>query len=132
MPIPTVLIAGEAPAGEALAEALREQGVGAHFQPSNGLAEAFAEIESHLEESRPAGVVAVGTGEGALTLAITAAKLGIPVARAPGDEGPAPDGARILATLAGLDAGAEGERAADLIAAWVRGDPPAAGNRLTA
>ena len=124
MPTARVVIAGEPETGAALAEFLRERGVAADYHTGNGLAETFVVLERHLEEGAEAAV-AVGTGEAAVTLAITAAKGGIPLARTAGGDWD-PDRARILATLAELDAGPETGRAADLIAAWLRGEPPPA------
>ena len=121
----SVLIAGEPSAGEVLEESLLEEGVAARFHPANGLSETFVSIESRLEENRPSAAVAVGSGEAALTIAITAAKLGIPVVRIGGVEAKAnADNERILSTLAELDAGARIGRAAGVIAAWLRGEPP--------
>ncbi|MDQ2677079.1 MAG: hypothetical protein M3Y34_09745 [Actinomycetota bacterium] len=117
-----VLIAGESKSGEGLAASLGELGVAARFEPADGLAGAFVDFERALEDSRPEAAVAVGAGQSALTLGITAAKLGIPLART-AEEGEDPDRARILATLADFDAGSPG-RAAELIAAWLREDPP--------
>jgi threonine dehydratase len=82
-------------------------------------------LAKSLLADRPAAAVAVGAGNAALTLAITASKLGIPVVAAPGEEArPDADAARILATLAELDARAEGERASHVIAAWLRERTP--------
>ena len=64
-------------------------------------------IEEALEAERPDAAVAVGTGEAALALAITASKLGVPLAASAGAvERDGADERRILATLAALDAGA--------------------------
>ena len=125
MPGQNVVLVGDKAASQALGAALRKVGVEALIQPANGLSEALVAIESEVELRRPDAAVAVGTGEEALALAITAAKAGVPVAVSAGSD-PAhnPDRNRILATLAELDAGPDPARAADLIAAWLRGEAP--------
>ncbi len=78
------------------------------------------DLEADLAEQRPNAAVAAGAGQGALALAITASKLGVPVAAlqgaAPGDR---TGEARIIATLATLDAGSDPSRAAESIATWL-------------
>jgi hypothetical protein len=129
MPGQNVVLAGEKDASEALERALGEHGLEARIQPAEGLSEALVGIERELEGNRPAAAVAVGTGESALALAITAGKLGVPLACVPGTGGEAAgdaDQRRILATLAALDAGSDPARAADLIALWVSENSSAA------
>ena len=120
-----VVLAGEKTASEALETALRESGLEARIHPTDGLAEALVDIERELEDRRPDAAVAVGTGDAALALAITASKLGVPLASVPGTVPGTEDAGRILATLASLDAGSDPARAADLIAAWLSENPPA-------
>jgi hypothetical protein len=127
-PVPDqdVVLAGEKSASAALESALRERGIEARFHPTNGLPDALVGIEKELSDERPAGAVAVGTGEGALALAITASKLGVPLACVGGQESTADaDQSRILATLASLDGGSDPVRAADLIASWLTEGPSA-------
>ena len=91
------------------------------------LAESLVEIESRLAEPGPALVVGVGTGDAPTALAVTAAKLGVPLVawidNGP-DEGEMEQAERrILATLADFDAGPVGDgtaafEAADRIASW--------------
>ena len=121
----SVVIAGEKEAGAALSGALSERGIDSRFLETSTLPEALVGIEEVLEQGRPDAAVAVGFGGEALALAITAAKLGVPLAFAGGGE--ARDGRdedRILTTLAELDAGSETAGAADLIASWLRDDHP--------
>jgi len=95
---------------------------------ADGLAETLVGIERELEDERPDAAVAVGTDEAALALAITASKLGVPLAAAAPVPGTVPgteDAGRILATLATLDAGSDPARAADLIASWLSENPSA-------
>jgi hypothetical protein len=121
-----VVLAGEKQASQALDACLRERGVEVRFHPVDGLPEALVDIERELSDERPAGAVAVGTGEGALALAITASKLGVPLACVDGHESGADgDQSRILATLASLDGGSDPVRAADLIASWLTEAPSA-------
>ena len=121
-----MVIGGEGEAGSALGSALAELGLNTRFLSPESFPQALVGVERDLSAERPRAAVAVGTGEAAMALAITAAKLGVPLAASFGDE--APEGAdqrRILSTLASLDAGSDPERAAGLIAAWV-GDQPSA------
>ncbi len=120
-----VVLAGEKGASEGLEAALRESGLEARSHATGGLAEALVTIERDLEDARPDAAVAVGTGEAALALAVTASKLAVPLAWVPGTvpgTGDA-DESRILATLASLDAGSDPARAADLIASWLSEQP---------
>jgi hypothetical protein len=130
MPGQNVVVAGEKNASEALETALGQHGLEARILPAAGLSEALVGIERELEDSRPAAAVAVGTSEVALALAITASKLGVPLAAMAAVPGTVPgtgeaDAGRILATLAALDAGSDPARAADLIASWVAEQPSA-------
>lgn len=119
-----------------LTSALSERGIEAELhavpRPSEdravaSLAESLVEIESRLAEAEPALAVGVGTGDAPTALAVTAAKLGVPLV-AWIDDGP-DEGEmeqaerRILATLADLDAGPVGDGAAafdaaEKIASW--------------
>jgi hypothetical protein len=123
MPGQNVVVAGEEAAGTALETALRELGLDARFLPATGLVDALVGLEHELERSHPDAAVAVGTGDVAVALAITASKLGVPLSSVPGTEERA-DALRILATLADLDAGSDPSRAAGLIASWLDGTPP--------
>jgi hypothetical protein len=116
-----VMVAGEKQPSEALQSALREHDIEARCHPAHSLPTALVGIEKELSEGRFAAAVAVGTGDAALALAITASKLGVPLARLdgtdPGDRG------RALATLASLEAGSDPAQAADLIASWLAEQP---------
>jgi hypothetical protein len=115
-----VVVAGTEEAGTALAAALGERGVDARFLATDGLAGALAALEADLEERKPDAAVAAGSGGGALALAITAAKLGVPLAVvADVTEGDRADEGRILATLSSLEAGGDPAQAAERIAAWL-------------
>ena len=115
------LLAGDPEPTAALSSALKERGIDARVHATEGLAEALTAIERELERSHPDVAAAVGAGEEALALAITAAKAGVPVAHAAAGPGSA-DNSRAIATLAELDAGSDPARAADLIAAWLQGE----------
>ncbi len=129
-----VVLAGDQAASEALEAALDRTGAHATYQRSDGLPEALVAIEQGLEDDRPDAVVAVGAGDAAMALAITAGKLGIPlvISRVDDVAGEDQDKNRILATLASLDAGPDPRRAADLIAAWMAEGPSAANLDLNA
>ena len=119
----TVLVAGDEEAGAAVGVALRERGIETRFQESSGLVHDLVDLEAGLAEQRPSAAVAAGSGQGALALAITASKLGVPVV-ALTDAVPDPDRAaeaRILATLATLEVGSDPVRAAESIATWLQG-----------
>ncbi len=117
-----VVVAGDEEAGAALGAALRERGIEARFHGSSGLAPDLVDLEADLTEQGPNAAVAAGSGQGALALAITASKLGVPVVAL---QDAAPDDrtreARIIATLATLDAGSDPVRAAESIATWLEG-----------
>lgn len=117
------VLAGDAPLATALGSALGRLGVETRTHASDGLADSLTEIERELERGRPEVAVAVGSGEEALALAITAAKAEVPVAHMSSRPDPG-DASRAITTLSGLDAGDDPARAADLIAAWIRGDQP--------
>ena len=126
MPGTNAVLAGDATVSTALESALNERGVKTSFHAAEGLARALVSLERELEDGRPDAAVAVGTGEAALALAVTASKLGVPLAAAVADtDGAGDDRRRILTTLASLDAGSDPERAADLIVAWLAQGPPA-------
>ena len=116
-----VVVAGDEEAGAALSAALRERGIEARCHGSSDLAGDLVELEADLVEQGPDAAVAAGSGQGALALAITASKLGVPVAaltEAAPDADRAAE-ARIIAALATLDAGSDPLRAAESIAAWL-------------
>ena len=131
------LVVGHAEPAAALTSALSECGVEAklHAVPRPpddravaSLAESLVELERRLTDERPTLAIGVGTGDASLALAITAAKLGVPLvawleeASAQQDElGAAED--RILRTLADFDAGPVGDgaaafEAAERISSW--------------
>ena len=115
-----VILAGEKEALAALEAALRNLGFKPRMHGPEGLPGALVSLEQALEADRPDAVIAVGTGEDALALAVTASKLGVPLATAGTAEGAeSPDQRRILRTLATIDAGGDTSRAADLIASWL-------------
>lgn len=111
------LVAGHGAPAAALASALSASGIEARVGPAprggtpERLAAAFHSLEDDLTGVGLA--VAVGTGDGPVALAVSAAKLGIPLAVWRGAEATEPNGteseARIIATLAGYAAGSEGE-----------------------
>jgi hypothetical protein len=131
------LVVGHTDPAAALTSALAERGVDAELhalpRPPAGraieeLAGSLVELERRLEADRPALAVAVGVGDAPLALALTAAKLGVPLvawvegADASGDELELAE-ERILRTLADLDAGPVGDGvaafdAAERIASW--------------
>ena len=133
------LVVGHAEPAAALTSALGERGIEAelHALPRPredraiaSLAESLVELERRLTDERPALAVGVGTGDASLALAITAAKLGVPLVAWVEDTAPPEQGdlesaeARILTTLADLDAGPVGDgvaafEAAERIASWV-------------
>ena len=125
-----VVLAGENEAGKALSGALDEHGIESRLLAADDLAGALVGMEEALEGRRPDAAVAVGLDRAALALAITASKLGVPLAFVGGSE--ARDGGdedRILTTLAAFDAGSEASTdpagAAARIASWLRKEPPA-------
>ena len=122
MPGLNVVLAGEKEPSEALEWALREHGIEARCYPADSLPDALVGIEKELSEGRFAAAVAVGTGDAALALAITASKLGVPLARLEGAD-PGADRGRALAALASLEAGSDPAQAADLIASWLAEQP---------
>jgi hypothetical protein len=131
------LVVGHAEPAAALTSALSEQGIAAELhriprpdrdQAVAGLAESLVELERRLSDERPALAVGVGTGDASLALAITAAKLGVPLVawiedtQAESEEIELAE-RRILVTLADLDAGPVGDgvaafEAAERIASW--------------
>jgi hypothetical protein len=120
-----VVLAGEKQALEALDAALRALGFEPRIHAPEGLPGTLVSLERALEENRPDAVIAVGTNEDAVALAITAGKLGVPLAAAGAGEGTqAADEQRIIGTLATIDAGGDSSRAADLIASWLSGETP--------
>lgn len=135
------LVVGRAEPAEALASALRERGLAAELHAAQrvpegrgvgALASTLVELERRMAGERPGLAVAVGLGDSPLALAVTAAKLGIPLAVWVGKDAPEASEIergerRILATLASLDAGPVGDgvqafRAAERIAAWANPD----------
>lgn len=127
MPGTSLFLAGDSEGVDALESALSERGIATRSAAVSGMTAALVEQEQTLENQRPAAVVSVGTGESALALAITAGKLGIPLIACLGEPDGDADGAkhRILKTLATLQADANPERAAGVIAAWLQGESSA-------
>jgi hypothetical protein len=120
-----VVIAGDPQGvGEVLEEALSGEGVVARYHPARSLEETLVGLEQRLERMKPAAVVAVGAGEAALALAVTAAKLSTPLAWMPDPESQNPDRSRVIAALAWLEVDGGIARATDLIVAWIRDDTP--------
>jgi hypothetical protein len=138
------LVVGHAEPAAALTSALRERGIDAELHsvpradPASAvrtLAAALVELEARLSADRPALAVGVGTGDASIALAVTAAKLGVPlVAWAEGAGGEAEElelaERRILTTLADFDAGPVGDgpaafEAAERIASWANLELPA-------
>lgn len=120
-----VEIAGNPDESVRLSEALADLGVAARFQPAASLTEAFVEMEHRLESGAVPAAVAVGASREALALAVSAGKLGIPLATVPIPNPQDDDRARALATLTWLDAGDSVGPAATHIAAWLREGPEA-------
>jgi hypothetical protein len=131
------LVVGHAEPAAALTSALSEQGIDAELhalpRPAEdravvGIAESLVELEQRLTDKPPALAIGVGTGDASLALAVTAAKLGVPLVAWVDDAEPAADELevaerRILVTLADLDAGPVGDgvaafEAAERIASW--------------
>jgi UDP-N-acetylglucosamine:LPS N-acetylglucosamine transferase len=131
------LVVGHAEPAAALTSALAERGIGAELHalpraPDDravaSLAESLVELERRLTDERPALAVGVGSGDAALALAITAAKLGVPLVAWVEEAAPVAGDleeaeARILVTLADFDAGPVGDgvaafEAAERIASW--------------
>ena len=131
------LVVGNAEPAAALTSALSERGLEAELHavprpPEDravaDLAQSLIELEERLEAERPAVVIGVGTGDASLALAITAAKLGIPLVAWVEDTHPANEELevaerRILTTLADFDAGPVGDGvaafdAAERITSW--------------
>jgi hypothetical protein len=131
------LVVGHAEPAAALTSALAEQGIDAELRviprPAQAravaeLAETLIELERRMTDDPPALAVGVGTGDASLALAVTAAKLGVPLVAWVGStevESEEIDFAerRILTTLADLDAGPVGDgtaafAAAERIASW--------------
>jgi hypothetical protein len=131
------LVVGHAEPAAALTSALSEQGLQAELhavpRPSDeravaSLAESLVELERRLTEERPAVAIGVGTGDASLALAITAAKLGVPLVAWVEETDPGQGElelaeSRILAVLADFDAGPVGDgvaafEAAERISSW--------------
>ena len=131
------LVVGHAEPAAALTSALSERGVEAqlHAVPRPAadravasLAESLVQLERRLTDERPALAIGVGTGDASLALAVTAAKLGVPLVAWVEDT--EPESAelelaerRILTLLSDFDAGPGGDGAAafdaaDRIASW--------------
>jgi hypothetical protein len=131
------LVVGHSDPAAALTSALGERGIDAqlHVVPRPdpdgavaSLAGSLLELEAELTQRRPALAIGVGTGDASLALAITAAKLGVPLVawvedtRAESEELELAE-RRILTILADLDAGPVGDgaaafEAAERIASW--------------
>lgn len=124
MPAHKFMLAGEENAGQRLCASLEEAGFEAHLHAASGVTEALTGIEQELEQRRPSAAISVGVGDEALALAVTAAKLGVPIAAFGAGSGQSGDETRIIATLAGADLGSDPSRAADLITAWLAEPDP--------
>jgi hypothetical protein len=136
LPAVKALVVGHSEPAAALTSALSERGIDAelHAVPRvdedravASLAELLVEIEARLEKEGLALAIGVGTGDAPTALAVTAAKLGVPLVawiESGPDEGELEQAERrILATLADFDAGPVGDgkaafEAADRIASW--------------
>lgn len=131
------LVVGHAEPAAALTSALSEQGIEAELhavpRPAEGravlgLADSLVALERRLTDERPALAIGVGTGDAAMALAVTAAKLGVPLVAWVEDTEPESGELelaerRILTTLADFDAGPVGDgvaafQAAERIASW--------------
>jgi len=131
------LVVGHAEPAAALTSALSECGIEAELHavprpPEDravaSLAESLVELERRLTDERPALAIGVGTGDASLALAITAAKLGVPLVAWVEETDPGQGElelaeGRILATLADFDAGPVGDgatafEAAEGISSW--------------
>jgi hypothetical protein len=131
------LVVGHAEPAAALTSALSERGVDAQLhavpRPAAGravesLAGSLVELERRLIDERPALAIGVGVGDASLALAVTAAKLGVPLVAWVEDT--EPESAeleqaerRILTLLSDFDAGPVGDGvaafdAAERIASW--------------
>ena len=129
------MVVGPRGPAAALVDALRAEGLAAELEPpvqgrsATEVAGLLAGLEERMERERPGVVAAAGVGDAAVAAAITAAKLGIPLAA--WSEGAAEevglDAAerRILLVLSGLDAGSVGDgsgasEVARRISEWAR------------
>jgi hypothetical protein len=131
------LVVGHAEPAAALTSALSDRGIDAELHAParaaggraiEALAAALIELEARLEAERPRLAIAVGTGDAPLALAISAAKLGVPVVAWVEDPGRAAEELdraeeRILRVLADMDAGPIGDgvaafEAAERISSW--------------
>jgi UDP-N-acetylglucosamine:LPS N-acetylglucosamine transferase len=138
------LVVGHAEPAAALTSALSEQGLEAelHAVPRPdadaavaSLANSLVELERRMTEQRPALAVGVGTGDASLALALTAAKLGVPLVAWVDDALPETEELalaerRIVITLADFEAGPVGDgvaafEAARRIASWADLNLPA-------
>jgi hypothetical protein len=129
------LVAGHAEHAAGLVSALAERGLDAETYVTEGegdrdamaLADALVALEGRLAGG-DAVAVAAGVGDSSIALALTAAKLGVPLASWPQPQNQPQDELaagerRIIATLASLEAGRAGdevspEEAARLIRDW--------------
>lgn len=129
------LVAGHAEHAAGLASALAERGLDAETYVSEAegerdamaLADALVALEVRLAGG-DAVAVAAGVGDSSIALAVTAAKLGVPLASWPQPQNQPQDDLaagerRIIATLASLEVGRSGdevspEEAARLIRDW--------------
>jgi hypothetical protein len=131
------LVVGHSEPAAALTSALSENGIDAelHAVPRPdperavaSLAGSLVELERRMTANRPALAVGVGTGDASLALALTAAKLGIPLVAWVDDARPDTEELelaerRILVTLADFEAGPVGDgvaafEAARRVATW--------------
>jgi len=135
------LVVGHAEPAAALTSALREQDIGAELhavrrapegRAVSVLASTLVDLERRMAGKRPGLAVAVGLGDAPVALAVSAAKLGIPLVAWVEEEASEASELelgerRILLALASLDAGPVGDgpqafQAAERIAAWANLD----------
>ncbi len=121
MPGTKIYLTGDSEVALELESALRRHGLEPEILAAPDMPAALVGMEASIEAERPRAAVSVGTGDDSLALAITASKLGIPLAACL-DETRATGDGRILATLAALHTDSDPERAADVIVSWLSQD----------
>lgn len=125
-----VLLAGDQAAAEPLEAILRERGLDlSTHEAGESIAGALVSLERAIEAEEPRLAVAVGMGEAALALAITAPKLGIPFLAwlGPTETPERADQQRVLKTLSSAGSqplAGDAAAAANEIAAWLTDEPP--------
>jgi hypothetical protein len=116
VPENSILVSGDKPAAVGLEAKLRESGFEPRAVSAGPLAHSLGALERELQGTRHSAALAVGRGDGALALAITAGKLGVPLAALLDSAEAQTDEGRAIATLASLGVAAEPEAVASLIA----------------